>query len=64
MNFWNAIVSTPVVGEASSRRPAVDASTIKGAYMTNDSKEEELRLAVPLDPIIVTFGNHQTTFLP
>ena len=42
MYFGNVVMTTPVIGEAGGLGPAVDASTIVGADMTNNSIEEEL----------------------
>ena len=42
MYFGNVVMTMPVIGEADGLGPAVDASTIVGADMTNNSIEEEL----------------------
>ena len=42
MYFGNVVMTMPVIGEADGLGPAVDASTIVGADMTNNFIEEEL----------------------
>ena len=61
--FGNVVMTTPVIGEADGLGPAVDASTIVGADMTNNSIEEELRLTVAFNSILIYFRHHQTTAL-
>ena len=51
MYFGNVVMTTPVIGEAGDLGPAVDASTIVGADMTNNSIEEELHLTVAFNSI-------------
>ena len=62
MYFGNVVMTTPVIGEAGFG-PAVDASTIVGACMTNSSIEEELHLTVAFNSILIYFSHHQTTAL-
>ena len=56
-------MTTPVIGDADGLGPAVDASTIVGADMTNNSIEEELRLTVAFNSILIYLRHHQTTAL-
>ena len=63
MYFGNVVMTTPVTGEAGGLGPAVDASTILGADMTNNSIEKELRLTVAFNSILIYFRHHQTTAL-
>ena len=63
MYLGNVVLTTPVIGEVGGLGPAVDASTIVGADMTNNSIEEELHLTVAFNSILIYFSHHQMTAL-
>ena len=54
MSIRNVVMATPVYGEASSLRPAVNPS-----IMRTKSIEEEIRLTVSFNSMLVYFRHHQ-----
>ena len=57
LHFRDIEVATPVVGLI----PRIDPSISISSNVANDPIEEELRLAVSMNPMLVHFHHHQAT---
>ena len=59
--FRDIEMATPVIGELSRLIPRVYPSISTSSNVTNDPIEKELRLVVPMDPMLVHFRHHKAT---
>ena len=59
--FWDIEMATPVVGKLGRLIPRIYPSISIGTDVSDDAIEEELRLAVPMNPVTVDFSHHEAT---